>query len=158
MYQPSHHNRVIIKVFLRYTEGAGWGVCIEIGICSSAWRKDTLGPLGRITSMKLCSIWLGHEDEISQKRVEYPCQQRDWTKYDDADDQIWDKCQYQSNKGNRWSDKCWYQVTKGIWLSVYVQRDMCIRGIHMGHYGHPGPTDDHWSNMHVDHVYSVPEP
>ncbi len=35
------------------------------------------------------------------------------------------------------------KVTKGIGLNVYVQRDMYIRGIHMGHYGHPGPADDH---------------
>ena len=34
----------------------------------------------------------------------------------------------------------------------------CIRGMCRGHYGHPGPADDHWSERCLDHVCSVPEP
>jgi hypothetical protein len=30
--------------------------------------------------------------------------------------------------------------------------------MHRGHYGHPGPADDHWSERCLDHVWSVPEP
>ena len=38
-----------------------------------------------------------------------------------------------------------------------VQRQY-IRGMHRGHYGHPGPANDHWSERCLDHVWSVPEP
>ena len=65
MYQPSHRDRVIIKVHLRYSNGVGWGVCIKIGICPSMWRIGTLGPLVWHCINELASMWLGHEDVIS---------------------------------------------------------------------------------------------
>jgi hypothetical protein len=35
---------------------------------------------------------------------------------------------------------------------------MYIRGMHKGHYGHPGAVDEHWLERRLDHVCSVPEP
>ena len=44
LHELSHRNRVILKVYASYSDGIGWGLCINIGICSPAWREDTLGP------------------------------------------------------------------------------------------------------------------
>ena len=41
-------------------------------------------------------------------------------------------------------------------FDVYGSHDN-IRGMRRGHYGHPGPANDHWSERRLDHVCSVPE-
>jgi hypothetical protein len=51
LHQPSQHKRVTKKGVSWVSNGVGWGICIKSGICSSAWRKDTLGPLGEIHPM-----------------------------------------------------------------------------------------------------------
>lgn len=125
---------------------------IKSGICPSTWRRDTLGPLGEISSILLRSMWLGHGDEISRERVEVALSVTRlnsvwwyrWTGYGDTVDQV--------------SDKASIDETKGMGLNVNGSTTKLFRGMHGGHYGHPGPADDHWSERCLVHVRSVPEP
>ena len=121
LHQTSHRDRVIIKVLLRYSNGVGWGVCIKIGICSSAWQIDTLGPLGddciyeackRVTRSRECNV------TGTSKTV---CQKRDRTRYRDTKDWISDKpgIMLQREWDSTFTDQRWYSWSAqgSTWLS-----------------------------------------
>ena len=64
----SHRNRVIITVYLGYSEGICWGVKSRPGFVLPRNGEILWAHSARLHPIA-CSMWLGHGDEGSRKRV-----------------------------------------------------------------------------------------